>query len=201
MQTWDAIRARRNVRQYSGEPVAREDLERICEAGRRAPSAGNWQPWDFVVVTGREQLVELAKVWERGGRHIASSAATIALVAKEPEDERQGEWLMYDFGQATAYMMLAAADLGIGSGHSAVIDQGQARRVLGFPGGLPGRLLDRSGLPGRPGAAAAYQAQPAALRTGRALAPLVAHATVRFRPPWTHHRSHGKLTRRPDLPM
>jgi nitroreductase len=67
MQTWDAIGARRNVRQYSGEPIAAEDLERICEAGRRAPSAGNWQPWDFVVVTGREELAELAKVWDRAG--------------------------------------------------------------------------------------------------------------------------------------
>ena len=147
MQTWDAIRARRNVRQYSGEPIAREDLERICEAGRRAPSAGNWQPWDFVVVTGREQLIELAKVWDRGGRHIASSAATISLVAKEPGDERQGQWLMYDFGQATAYMMLAAADLGIGSGHSAVIDQEQARRVLGFPDGYRAVFLIGLGYP------------------------------------------------------
>ena len=42
---------------------------------------------------------------------------------------------MYDFGQATENMMLAAADLGIGTGHSAVIDQEQARRVLGFPDG------------------------------------------------------------------
>jgi len=147
MQTWDAIRARRNVRQYSGEPIAQEDLERICEAGRRAPSAGNWQPWDFVVVTGREQLIELAKVWDRGGRHIASSAATIALVAKEPDDEQQGQWLMYDFGQATAYMMLAAADLGIGSGHSAVIDQEQARRVLGFPDGYRAVFLIGLGYP------------------------------------------------------
>jgi nitroreductase len=65
METWDAIRARRNVRQYTGEPIARENLERICEAGRRAPSSGNWQPWNFVVVTGREQLIELAKVWDR----------------------------------------------------------------------------------------------------------------------------------------
>jgi len=72
METWDAIRARRNVRQYTDQPIAREDLERICEAGRRAPSAGNGQPWDFVVVTDRAQLTELAKVWERGGRHIAS---------------------------------------------------------------------------------------------------------------------------------
>ena len=147
MQTWDAIRARRNVRQYSGEPIAREDLERICEAGRRAPSAGNGQPWNFVVVTDRAQLVELAKVWPRGGRHIASSAAAIALVAKEPEDEQQGQWLMYDFGQATAYMMLAAADLGIGSGHSAVIDQQQARRVLAFPGGYRAVFLIGLGYP------------------------------------------------------
>ena len=99
------------------------------------------------MVTGREQLIELAKVWERGGRHIASSAATIALVAKEPDDERQGQWLMYDFGQATAYMMLAAADLGIGSGHSAVIDQQQARQVLGFPSGYRAVFLIGLGYP------------------------------------------------------
>jgi nitroreductase len=135
METWDTIRARRNVRQYTDQPIARDDLERILEAGRRAPSAGNWQPWDFVVVTDREQLIELAKAWERGGRHIAQSAATIALVAKDPVDEARRDWLPYDFGQATANMMLAATDLGIGSGHSAVQDQEQARRVLGLPDG------------------------------------------------------------------
>jgi nitroreductase len=135
METWDTIRARRNVRQYTDQPIAREHLERICEAGRRAPSSGNWQPWNFVVVTDRGQLIELAKVWDRGGRHIAGSAATIALVAAQPEDERHRDWLMYDLGQATANMMLAAADLGIGSGHSAVADQQQAQRVLGFPDG------------------------------------------------------------------
>jgi nitroreductase len=134
METRDAIRARRNVRDYTDQPLAREDLERIVDAGRRAPSASNWQPWDFVVVTGREQLIELAKVWQ-GARHVARSAATIALVAKEPEDERRRDLLMYDFGQATAHIMLTAVDLGIGSGHSAVADQEQAQRVLGFPNG------------------------------------------------------------------
>lgn len=67
MDTWDAIRARRNVRSYTDQPIPREDLERILEAGRRAPSAGNRQPWNFVVVTDREQLRELAKVWDPGG--------------------------------------------------------------------------------------------------------------------------------------
>jgi nitroreductase len=147
METWDAIRARRNVRQYTGQPIAREDLERICEAGRLAPSAGNGQPWDFVVVTDRAQLIELAKVWEPGGRHIAQSAATIALVAREPEDERQRGLMLYDFGQATANMMLAAADLGIGSGHSAVADQQQAQRVLRFPDGYLAVYLIGLGYP------------------------------------------------------
>jgi nitroreductase len=147
METWDTIRARRNVRQYTNQPIAREDLERILEAGRRAPSAGNWQPWDFVVVTDRDQLIELAKVWERGGRHIAQSAATIALVAKDPVDERYRELLPYDFGQATAIMMLAAADLGIGSGHSSVHDQDQARRVLGLPDGYRAAYLIGLGYP------------------------------------------------------
>ena len=135
METWDAVRARRNVRQYTDQPIPRPDLERVLEAGRRAPSASNWQPWDFVVVTDREQLVELAKAWPRGGAHIARSAATIALLAATPEDQRKGELLQYDVGQATANMMVTAADLGIGSGHSAVADQEQAQRVLGFPSG------------------------------------------------------------------
>src|SRR3954447_8183399 len=124
METWDAITARRNVREFDDRPLAPADLERILEAGRRAPSSRNWQPWDFVVVTDREQLGELAKVWQGAG-HVARSAATIAVVAKNPEDERQSRLLQYDLGQATAYMMIAAADVGVGSGHAAVGDQEQ----------------------------------------------------------------------------
>jgi nitroreductase len=77
METWDAITARRNVREFEDRPLPREHLERILEAGRRAPSSRNWQPWDFILVTDREHLRELAKVW-RGAGHVANSAATIA---------------------------------------------------------------------------------------------------------------------------
>ena len=58
METWDAIRARRNVRVYTGQPIAAPDLDRILEAGRRSPSSQNSQPWDFVVVTEREQFLK-----------------------------------------------------------------------------------------------------------------------------------------------
>jgi nitroreductase len=131
VETWDAIRTRRNVRDYADRPIADEYLDQILEAGRRSPSSNNWQPWDFVLVTDREQLIELAKVWQ-GARHVARSAATVALVAPAGDEARVSQ-LYYDLGQATMSIMLAAVDLGIGSGHSAVADQEQARKVLGFP--------------------------------------------------------------------
>jgi nitroreductase len=132
METWDAITSRRNVRSFDDRPLADDDLDRILEAGRRAPSSRNWQPWDFVVVTDRDQLAELAKVWQFGD-HVAGSAATIALILPRSDDPRERETAHFDLGQATMAMLIAAADHGIGSGHSAVADQDKAREVLGFP--------------------------------------------------------------------
>ncbi|MBO0863922.1 MAG: nitroreductase family protein [Mycobacterium sp.] len=132
METWDAICARRNVRQYRSEPVSEADLNRIAEAGWRAPSAKNRQPWDFIIVTDRAQLQELSTVWVGAG-HIASAAAAIAFVVPVPPDERRKVTDQYDVGQATMAMMIAATDLGIGTGHSSVGDQDKARAILGVP--------------------------------------------------------------------
>jgi len=132
MEAWDVIRSRRNVRAYRPEPIPEDALVRILEAGRRSPSARNTQPWDFVVCTDRDQLERLAGVWQGAG-HIATSAATIAVVAPDPPPGRGRDLQMFDLGQATLVMMLAAADLGIGSAHAAVADQGLARELLGFP--------------------------------------------------------------------
>ena len=135
METWDAISSRRNVREYTDEPLPDDALRRILEAGWRAPSSRNWQPWDFVVVTDSAQLQELSKVWQ-GGAHIANAAAAVAIVIDDYEPgSRDREIALYDLGQASLQMMVTAADLGIGSGHSAVADQEQARRVLGMPAG------------------------------------------------------------------
>jgi hypothetical protein len=132
VETWDAIRARRNVRSYSEQAIAAQDLDRILEAGRRtlgrqpaglglrrlAPTASSSPSW--------------ARVWRSAG-HVARSAATIALVAPRPDDARTQELIQYDLGQATMSIMLDAADLGIGSAHAAVADQDLARRLLGVP--------------------------------------------------------------------
>ncbi|MEV0567501.1 nitroreductase family protein [Dactylosporangium sp. NPDC050588] len=132
METWDAVRSRRNVREYRPDPVRAEDLRRIVEAGWRAPSASNRQHWDFVVVTDREQLTRLATVWP-GAQHVAGAAAAIALVLPEAPDERTRLTDRYDLGQATYAILVAAADLGIGTGHAGVGDQEKAREILGVP--------------------------------------------------------------------
>jgi nitroreductase len=126
---WDAIVSRRDVREFDRRPIADGDLDQILEAGRRSPSSQNRQPWDFIVVTDRQQLSKLAGAWNDGGA-VAQSAATIALIAPAADERRRAQ---FDLGQATMSMMLAAAGLGIASGHSAVGDQELARRVLGFP--------------------------------------------------------------------
>lgn len=132
METWDAIRARQNVRQYEDRPIPADVLDRILEAARRTPSASNRQRWDFVVVTDRDTLQSLSEVW-RGAGHVARSAATIALIAPDADDPATRESIQYDLGQVTITIMLAATDAGVGSGHGAVRDQDLARKVLGIP--------------------------------------------------------------------
>ena len=150
METWDAITSRRNVRVFDSRTIPDDDLARILEAGRRAPSSQNWQPWDFVAVTDREQLQQLSIVW-RGGGHIAGAAAAICIVIDEYPEENIRARAQYDIGQASMLMMVAAADLEIGSGHSSVGDQDRARETLGVPQGkLVSKIIDFGYPAGKP---------------------------------------------------
>ncbi|MBY0398567.1 MAG: nitroreductase family protein [Thermoleophilia bacterium] len=147
MDTWNAYRSRRNVRDYTSQPIAADVLERILEAGRRAPSAFNSQPWEFVVVQGASHLSDLSEVW-RGARHVASSAATIAVLTPIETDPDRARWAEFDLGQAVAAMTIVAADAGIGSAHALIEDQDLLRRLLGSPDTHRGAYLLALGHPG-----------------------------------------------------
>ena len=144
MQTWEAVTSRRNVRSFADRPIPEADLDRILEAGRRSPSSQNWQPWDFVLVTDRALLTELAKVW-RGAGHVAHSAATIVAVG--PAGDNAFRRAQLDLGQATMAMMIAAADLGIGSCHAGIGDMPRVRELLGIPDDRDWALLISLGYP------------------------------------------------------
>jgi nitroreductase len=146
MDTWDAYRSRRNIRDYTDQPLDDAIVDRILDAGRRAPSAFNSQPWDFVVVSGHPALDELATVWQ-GARHIAGSAATIAIVTPLQPDPDKARWAEFDLGQAMMAMAVIAADQGVGSAHAIIGDQQRCRELLHLPETHRGAYLLALGWP------------------------------------------------------
>ncbi len=130
MTVWDAVRDKHSVRDFTDEPLPEEAIRRIVDAGRRAPSGFNSQPWQFIVVTERDKLEALSKIG-RSTRHVAGAAMCVVLLTP-PEDENF--WRnMFDIGQAAAFMQLAAQEMGIGSCPATVYWPEIARDILGFP--------------------------------------------------------------------
>ena len=106
MDALEAIRKRRSVREYTGEPIPKEDLETIVDAGRLAASGHNHQPWDFVVATERTMIEQLkvASLW------MEKAGAIIAVVV-----DPSSRWWQEDGSAAVENMLIAATALGYGS--------------------------------------------------------------------------------------
>src|SRR6266851_9171524 len=111
MNVLEAIRTKRATRKFSSQLVSEEMIRTIVDAGRRAQSSKNTQPWHFIVVRDRELLKALAEVGPYAG-HLAGAVFGVALASPDPA----GRWsIAFDLGQAAAYMQLAAWELGVGS--------------------------------------------------------------------------------------
>jgi nitroreductase len=130
MNVSEAIRDKRAVRRFAPQPLPGEATLAILNAGRRAQSSKNTQPWQFVAVTDRNILAQLAQTGDFAG-HLAGAALGVVLVVPDQSDRR--EWLMFDLGQAASYMQLAAWELGIGSVLATIYQPDQARAILHIP--------------------------------------------------------------------
>ena len=106
MDALEAIRRRRSVREYTGDPIPREDLETIVDAGRLAATGSNKQPWDFIVVTEREMIdkLKVASKW-------MEKAGAIIAVVMDPSSR----WWVEDGSAAVENMLIASTALGYGS--------------------------------------------------------------------------------------
>jgi nitroreductase len=124
MDVLEAIRTQHAVRRFTNQPISEQDLRAILNAGRRAHSSKNTQPWMFIAVRDRQTLRQLAECGPFA-RHLADAAAGIALVSPNPTG--------FDLGQACAYMQLAAWHLGIGSVIGSMYDADRAKQILGIP--------------------------------------------------------------------
>jgi nitroreductase len=147
----EAISSQRAIREFSEREIAQQDLRRIVDAGRRAPSSKNEQRRSFIVCSDRVHLRELSTIGDYA-QHIAGAAAAVALVTPEAEEGWRREGIAFDLGHAAQNMMLCAWELGIGSVHAAVYDEDRARALLGYPTGFRCDYLLSFGYPRSPDA-------------------------------------------------
>ena len=108
MDALTAIATRHSTRAYTSKAIPKDILEKIVDAGRRAATARNVQPWEFIVVTDaamRKKLADLAEY----GKFIAQSSACIAVFCKDTK------YYLEDGCAATQNMLVAATALGVQS--------------------------------------------------------------------------------------
>jgi nitroreductase len=143
MNISDAIRLKRAVRKFTPEPLPEATILAILNAGRRAQSSKNTQPWHFIAITDQSILQQLSQCGEWAG-HLAGATLGVALLHPDPADKFQ---TMFDVGQSAAYMQLAAWGLGIGSCLASIYETERARQILGFPAELHLRIAISFGYP------------------------------------------------------
>jgi nitroreductase len=133
VDTYLAIASRREVREYTDEPIPDDVVHRILDAGRLAGSSRNTQRWQFVVVSDRDALAET--VYQP--TNVQGAALVVAIT---------GEATLLDIGRAAQNMLLAAWNDGVGSCPNGVRDAEAAERVVG----APPRIVLTFGYPAKP---------------------------------------------------
>jgi nitroreductase len=134
MDTFDAIKTRHSIRQFSDKPIPKEALEKIADCGRLAPTARKEEPWEFVVVTKKDTLSAMGQAADHGP-FIKSAAAAIAVCCRDTK------YYLEDGCAATENMLIAAASLGIGSCWVAGDKKPYCARMLELVGAPAGMKL------------------------------------------------------------
>jgi nitroreductase len=129
MNVSDAIRLKRAVRKFQDKPLPDDVIRAILNAGRRSQSSKNEQTWQFIAIRDKAILKVLSECGTWAG-HLAGAALGVAILTPDPEGKFQ---IMFDAGQAAAFMQLAALELGVGSVPASIYEYEKAREILGFP--------------------------------------------------------------------
>ena len=131
MDILEVIKTRRSIRKYKPDPISEEEINKILEAGRWAPSAGNSQPWSFIVLRSQKVRKKLGDVltW---GRFLSQAPLGIAVTINPAASSHPVE----DGAAATQNMLLEIHSLGLGAcwiGTYGGGNEESAKKVLNVP--------------------------------------------------------------------
>ncbi|MFX0067537.1 MAG: nitroreductase family protein [Promethearchaeota archaeon] len=126
----DSIKERRSIRRFKKKDIEEEKISILLEAMRWAPSAGNRQPWEFIIIKNKELLSKIASEAPYGA-FIADAPLAIAIVT-DPETSR---WHIVDGSLASQNLQLAAWAMGLGTCWIGSMDREPVKKILGIPEG------------------------------------------------------------------
>ena len=152
--------ARESVRRYQDKKVEKDQIIRIIEACRLAPSACNSQPWKFVVVDDPAIKEKLAKTCYgkllRFNRFVSQAPVIVALVTEKPTwlakiggGVKDKNFAVIDNGIVASYFCLQAAELGLGTCMLGWFDEKKAKQLLNIPTSKRVSLLITLGYPAK----------------------------------------------------
>jgi len=150
METIEAIHTRRSIREYKSQDVPDKLIQELLMAAMQAPSAGNQQPWHFILVTDRKQLNALAEMLPFG-KMLKDAPLGIVVCADLEQEKYPGFWVQ-DCSNATMSILLAAHDQGLGAvwvGVYPVEERVVAlKQILGLPAHVIPLCIVSLGYPG-----------------------------------------------------
>ena len=113
MDAMDAILSRRSIRRYTDQSVSDETIKELLEAAMSAPSAGNEQPWHFLVIRERQILNEIPK-YHQYSHMLKDAPVAIMVCGDERLNKYEGYWVQ-DCSAATENILIAAQAKGLGA--------------------------------------------------------------------------------------
>jgi nitroreductase len=141
MDVFETIKGRRSIRAYRDIEVPQEIVEKLIEAARWAPSAGNIQPWEFIIVRNPETKRRLAEA--ALGQSFIEEAPVVIVVCADEERSARGYgtrgrtlYCIQDTAAAIQNIHLAAYALGLGTCWVGAFKEDEARKILNIPGGV-----------------------------------------------------------------
>ena len=128
MEVFEAIRRRQSVRSYLLDKVPNEKVVKILEAGRLAPSAGNIQPWHFIIVTDQQKRNKLSK-----GRYAKFLKESPIVLVGCGDKKASPNWYAIDTTIAMQNMVLTATSEGLGTCWIGSFNERQVKKLLNIP--------------------------------------------------------------------
>lgn len=138
MDVFKAIKGRRSIRAFTSKPVSNKDVMKILDAARQAPSAGNIQPWEFIVVRDVKIKRGLSQAALDQAFIEEVSVVIVACADESRSSQRYGSrgstlYCLQDAAAAIQNLHLAAYALGLGTCWVGAFNEAKTRKLLNTP--------------------------------------------------------------------